>query len=126
MRPGVRAIVAGSGSQCCEDGIKLLNYCILTADHHAIPAFESPDTAARADIHIVQVLWREFFRTPDIIDVIRIAPVDDNVSRFEMRLKVSDGLVCHGRGNHQPNCSRLFHLSHEVSERRRTDGLLSN
>src|SRR5262249_15008718 len=41
--------VAASGSQSFEDGIKLLNSFLGTADHHAVAAVETPDTTASAD-----------------------------------------------------------------------------
>jgi hypothetical protein len=76
---------AQARSQCREDGIELLDHGLVAADHHAIASFEPPDAPACPDIHIVNVLGSKVLCAPDVIDVIRIAVVDEDVSRFKMR-----------------------------------------
>jgi hypothetical protein len=66
----------------------------------------------------------EFLGTADVVHVVGIAPVDENVPLLEMGQKVSDSLVHYCRRDHQPDCSRLFQLLHEVGERRGPNGFL--
>ena len=73
------------GASVSKIGIEVFDHVLLAADHHAVPAFEPPHAAAGADIDIVNLLRREFFRAADVVDVVGIAAVDEDVARFEMR-----------------------------------------
>src|SRR5262249_61039239 len=48
--------VSPPGCERREDWVQTLHHIRLAADHHARAAFQSPDAAAGADIHIVNLL----------------------------------------------------------------------
>jgi hypothetical protein len=90
---------------------------LLAANHHAIAAFESPDSAARSHVHVMDALGLEFLGPPDVIDVVGIAAVDEYVSRLEGRQNVGDGLIHGGRRDHQPQRPGLLKLGHKILKR---------
>ena len=55
---------------------------VVAADHHAIAALASPDAAADADVDVVDLLLLQRARRPEIVDVVRVAAVDDRVARL--------------------------------------------
>ena len=73
-----------AGCQRREDRIEMLNHLLGTANHHAVPAFQPPDTAARPDVDVGDTLDGEFFRAPNIVYVIGVSPVDENVFCLQM------------------------------------------
>src|ERR1043166_1256563 len=95
--------IAGARSQRRKDWVEVLDDALLAADHHAVPSLEPPNTAARSHVYIMDALRREFFGSPDIVDVIRIAAVDEDVLRFEMRQEIRDTLVPPPRRDHNPH-----------------------
>ena len=58
------------------DGIEVLDHLRLAANHHAVPALQSPDATTRAHVHIVDALRRKFPGAPEIVNVIGIAAID--------------------------------------------------
>ncbi len=90
---------------------------LLAANHHAVAAFESPDSAARAHIHIMDALGLELLGPTDIVHVIGVAAVDEDVSRLKRRQNVGDGLIYHGRRDHQPQRPGLLKLGHQIRKR---------
>jgi hypothetical protein len=72
--------VTDAGRKCREDRIEVLYDIVLAANHHAIASLQTPHAAARAHVHIVDSLWHKFLRAPDVVHVIRIAPIDEDVS----------------------------------------------
>ena len=100
-----------SGSRCCDDRR-------FAANHHAVAALEAPDAAARPHVHVVDPLRGELLRAPDVVDVVRIATVDQDVVWLEQRHEIVDARV-HDRGrDHQPDGTRLTELLHQLGERR--------
>ena len=55
----------------------------LAADHLAEAALEPPDAAARAGIHVVNAVRGQYLRAANVVDVVRVAAVDDDVAPFE-------------------------------------------
>src|SRR5689334_15967638 len=92
--------VTDPGSEPGKDGIQMLHDLLLAADHHAVTTFKSPNTAARADVYVVDISRRKFLGPPNVVDIIRIAAVDQNVVGFEMRQEIPDRFVDNCRGNH--------------------------
>src|SRR5208337_2923492 len=115
--------VAHSRSQCREDWVETLDDLVLSANHHAVPALQAPHSAAGADIHIVDSRGK-FLRTPYIVNVVRITPVDEDVSRFELRQKIGDGLVDNRSRHHQPNRPWLGEFLYEICQRSRARRLI--
>src|SRR5205809_4468765 len=106
--------VADARRQRRENRIQALNDLRLAANHHAVAAFQSPDTAARSDIDVVNSF--EFFRAPDVVHVIGVAAVDDRIAGYEKRPNIANGLIHDRGGYHQPDRPRLIEFLHEVGE----------
>ena len=96
---------------------------VLAADHHAIAALETPYAAARSDVDVMDPLARELLRAANVVDVVRVAAVDHDVARREMRQQRRERLVDDRGGNHQPDGPRRRELPREVGERRRAGRL---
>jgi hypothetical protein len=86
------------------------------ADHLAIAALKPPDTAACSHIHVVQSLAGEFLRPADIVDVVRVAAIDHNVTGVQLRRQFVQCRIHHRRRNHQPHGPRPFELLHQIIE----------
>src|SRR5262245_11045951 len=54
--------VSSAWCKCREDRIETINHFRLAADHHAVASLQSPHTAARANVDVVDALRRQFFR----------------------------------------------------------------
>ena len=95
---GVRGMLADARSQRRKNWIEVLDDVRLTANHHAVTTLQPPNTAARPHVYIMDTVWREFFGAPDIVNVVRIAAVDQNVVLLKMGQKIRDTLVHDGGG----------------------------
>src|SRR5580704_15212878 len=78
-----------------EYGIEVMDHALLATNHHAITALQSPHSAARPHVHVVNPSRREVFGAPDIIHIIGITAVDEDIFRLKKWQKVSDGFL-HG------------------------------
>ena len=83
-----------------KDGIKPLHNSGLSTDHHAVTPFEAPHAAAGANIDIMNRARREVLRTANVVNIVRVAPVDENVSRVDVRQQITNGPVHHCSGDH--------------------------
>src|SRR5664280_320058 len=106
-----------------EDGIEVLHSSVRAADHHAVAALQTPHATAGADVHVVDALGCECLCPADIVDVVGIATVDEDVTGFKIGDDSGDGLVNHGRRDHQPNGARLAKLARKIFQRRGTYSL---
>src|SRR6185436_18766678 len=79
-----------------------------TADHHAVTALQSPHASARADVQVMDLFGCKLLRSPNVIDVIGIAAVNQNVPGFEIGNDLGDHLVDNARRHHEPDSARLF------------------
>src|SRR4030095_8618935 len=123
LPPGRAGNVAGARGQGREDRVEVLDHRRFAADHQAVAALTSPDAAAGSDVHVVDALGAELLRTPDVVDVVGIAAVDEDVSGREKGHEVVDGRINSRRRHHQPDGPRRLQLLHEIRDRRGTDGL---
>ena len=94
------------------------------ANHQTVTSLQPPNTAAGANIDILDSLRRELLSTPDVINVIGIAAVDQNVAGFEIGRNAGNGFVHDRCGNHQPDGARFGELAYQVLERRGTHGTM--
>src|SRR5436309_1477039 len=85
------ALPAGSAGCCIdawsqgrEERVEMLDDLVLSTDHQAVAALESPNAAARANVNVVDVLSLELGGAPDIIAIVRVAAIDDDVARSEV------------------------------------------
>jgi hypothetical protein len=120
----VRGDITGAGGERGKDRVEVLHNSRLATDHNAVPALEPPDAAARADIDVVNTARREVLSAADIVDVVRVSAVDERIAFLQQREEFGDGFVDNGGGHHQPNCSRLRQLFHEIRQRRCADGFV--
>jgi len=105
-------------SESGEDWIELLNYVPFSADHHAVTTFQSPDAAACAHVDIMNSFRGQFLCATNVIDVVRIAAVDDRVARFQWFGKCRDGFFSRRTGwEHDPEGARCAELFNEFLER---------
>src|SRR6267142_3751038 len=95
---------------------------VFAANHLAIAALQSPDPAACSDVDIVNAFGGELLGTADVVDVIRVAAIDDDVAGLQLRGEIMQGGIDHASRNHQPDSARLREFLHEIVERRRTAG----
>src|SRR6266478_1965126 len=119
LAPRSARSVAAAGSERFENGVEMADGVVFATDHLAIAALQSPDAAAGADIDVVNAPGGEFLGASNVVDVIRIAAVDDDVAGFELRGQVVQGGIHNASRNHQPDGPRLREFFHEVVERRR-------
>ena len=113
-----------AGAQRLENRIETLHRSGWSADHHAVAAFQPPHAAAGADVDVVDFFRREVLAAPDVVDVIRIAAVDDRIAGFHQRHELRDHLVDRRRRHHQPHGARLRELTDKVGKRRCADSLV--
>jgi hypothetical protein len=94
------------------------------SDHHAVAALETPGPATGPNIHVMDSLGSESLCPTDVVNVVGIAAIDQDVTRFEIGCNVSDGIVHECGRDHQPDGSRSFELLNKILERRRSDSLV--
>ena len=99
-----------------EDRGETLDGRFVTADHQAVSTVHPPDSAARADVHIVNAFQFQFGVAADVIVVVRVAAVDDHVVTCEERDKAIERLIDHRCRHHHPNGAWFFQLPREVFE----------
>src|SRR5437899_12670066 len=75
--------VALARSQCFENGVKMFHRFPGAANHHAVAALQAPDAAAGPNVDIVNATVFQLLRSPNIIFVIRVAAVNDDVTRLK-------------------------------------------
>jgi len=71
----------------------------------------------------VDLLGGKLLCTPQIVDVIRVAAVNENVPRLEMRGKIGDVIIDNRGRHHQPDCSGFFKSLDDLRERCGADRL---
>src|SRR6185295_17634368 len=79
------------------------NDVLLATDHLAVTSFASPNTAARAHVYIMNTLGAQFVGATDVVDVIRVAAVDDHVTGSYNRNELLEHRVNQCRRDHQPD-----------------------
>ena len=100
------------GARVAKIGFELLNYVPFSADHHAVTTFQSPDAAACAHVDIMNSFRGQFLRATNVIDVVRIAAVDDRVARFQWLGKCRDGFFSRRTGwEHDPRARGALSFS---------------
>src|SRR5215472_13126015 len=101
-------------SQGREDRIEILDNVLFATDHQAIAAFESPHTAACSAVHIVDTFRFEFSSAPDIIMIVRIAAINDHITRSKMWDNGFQCRIYRGSRYHEPDSARRGKLADQV------------
>src|SRR5438477_11286320 len=100
--------IAAARGKSLENRIELPNDFFEAANHHAVTAFQAPNAAAGANIHVVNAFFFELLRAADVIFKAGIAAVNDNVARLHPLGERSDSLLWRtSRGNHEPSNARF-------------------
>src|SRR6266478_870233 len=77
--------IAYSRSEGSENWIELLDDLGLAPNHHAVTSLQPPNASPGSDVDVVDLLGSELLCPPEIIDVIRVAAVNEAVPRLKMR-----------------------------------------
>jgi hypothetical protein len=90
----------------------------LTSDHLAVTTVKSPDSATRSHIDVMNTLGFELTCASDVVNVKRIATINNDV----IRVYSFDKLMQHGvdetRGYHQPNRAGRLQFRDKTIQRR--------
>ena len=89
----------------------------LTSDHQTITALDPPHAAARPHVDIANTLGLQFFGSPDIINIVRVASINDDVSLQHLAGKVMHSGLYRHCGHHQPDSARRLQSGDEIVER---------
>src|SRR5580692_1086017 len=108
--------IADTGSDGFEDRVQVLDSIGGPSDHETVAPLQSPDTATGSDVHILDPLGREFSAAANVIDVIRIAAIDQNVAGLQVWGKLGNRIVHKPSRYHQPNCPWFGKLADHVGE----------
>src|ERR1044072_8820360 len=93
------------------------NHVLLTTDHLAIATLESPNTATRSHVDIVNSLGAQLLSATNVVDVIRIAAIDDHITGRHNSSELVEHRVDKRRRNHQPDRARRLELCDKSLER---------
>src|SRR6266852_5044378 len=104
-------------SQGREDRVEVLDDILLTANHQAVTALETPDASTRSSVNVVNALGFKLSSAPNIIVVVGITAIDDDVAWCEMW---NDGFQCRiyrGSRHHQPDSTGCGEPTYHVFQR---------
>ena len=79
-RPGVGETASLPGRESFEDRIEISDDLFLAANHLAVTTIESPNSATRSDVDVMNAFSFQFARAPDVVDVVGISAVDNDVA----------------------------------------------
>src|SRR5438128_2730407 len=74
--------VTATRSERFEYGIELLDSLFGTTNHHAVAAIDSPDSAARAHVDVVNSPRLQLLGAANVVLEIRVAAVNEDVASF--------------------------------------------
>jgi hypothetical protein len=106
-----------AGRDRLEDRVEPLDRLVGPADHQAVAALEPPDTAARADVEVVDAARLERLGAVDVVAVVGVAAVDDRVAGLHQPGELVDGVLDVARRDHDPGVPGSVQLGDEVGER---------
>src|SRR6185312_1527583 len=111
--------LAAARGESFENGIELVEGFFRAADHHAVAAFQAPDSAAGADVYVVNALVFKELRATNVVFEIRIAAIDENVACLKLcRQRLNRRFGRAACRNHEPGDPWRAKLSGKVVERR--------
>ena len=108
---------ADARRQGLEDRIEVVDGLLGAADHHAVPALQTPDATAGADIDKGDALLRQHLGMRDVVEELRIAAVDQDVALAQEAVELDDRVMGDLAGRqHDPEAFRRFELRHEIGQ----------
>ena len=123
---GRRLGVASTGRDGRPDGIEALDDGVLPADHQAVAAVQTPDTAGRADVDVVDPARSQLRGSREIVAVVGVAAVDDRVIWLEQLGELVHRALDVAGWHHDPDVARALELLNELRETGGRDGSLSS
>ena len=118
MLPEVGPPDAPAGRQGGEHRIEPCDDILVTTNHQAEAALESPYAAARAHVHVADAARRQARVTGNVILKKGVASVDDHVLRSKERNQLIEQRVNCPDWNHHTEHARRREPGNEVGERR--------
>src|SRR5262245_2239640 len=113
--PGSSRHVAATWCEGFEQRLEVSKYFDIASRHDAVTALHTPDAATGADVRITNAFMLEKAGAPDIVLVVRVAAINDDVSRFHSVGELQNRLLCGGPGrDHHPCNPRLPESAHEL------------
>src|SRR6266498_3153457 len=101
----------------------MLDSFFRAADHHAVTALQSPDTATRAYVHVVDAFIFEKLGAANIVLEIRIAAINQDVAGLELWGQRLYRGFCRSAGwDHEPRNTGRSEFRGKVVERRGWNG----
>ena len=122
--PGRPRSAVHARSQRAEDRVEVLHDGVLAADHQAESALQPEDPAARADVNVVDAMFRKPGGTIDVVAVVAVPAVDDDVLALHGGRQLLHGGPGERGRNHHPRGPRRAEPGDEVVDRRRRDRAL--
>ncbi len=111
-------VVAAGRSERFENRLVAPEDVHLAADHQAVAKLESPDAAAGAGIHQMQLHAGEYGSAADVIVEVGVAAVDDRVARLEQFGQLVNRAVGGiARRHHHPHAPRRRESGDQIFER---------
>ena len=90
---------------------------VRAADHQAVAALETEDTAAGADVHVVEAVRRQPAGSVDVVELPAVAAVDDDVASASSGVSASMVPIDERRRHHDPHVRGASECRHEIVER---------
>src|SRR5262245_20047152 len=92
--------------QRTKNRIQVLNRRIRSSDHQAEPALQSPDSAACANVQVMNAAALQIAGSSNIVNVIRVSPIDEDIVRLELWRNFGNRVIHDRRRNHEPYTPR--------------------
>ena len=106
---------ADARCQSFENRLQVVKGRLVAADHHAVTAVQTPDTAAGAHVNVANAFASHGLGAAHVVLVIGVATINDGVAGREHLAELRHGGFGNGaRGQHDPDRARRRHLGHQV------------
>src|SRR5262249_6165258 len=93
------------------------DHVAFTADHLTVTTLESPDTAARSYVDVMNAFGFELAGAANVVDVVRVATVNNDVAGANHLGELMENRIDQSSGYHQPNRARRLELRDETVQR---------
>src|SRR5690606_18693908 len=88
-----RTVARRTGRKRREERLEAIEDCALAADHLAVTVLEPEDAAAHARVDVVDARGAELACAAYVVDIVRVAAVDDRVADRKQRSELRDDAV---------------------------------
>src|SRR4029077_13702512 len=103
--------------ECRENRVHVRHRIFFPTNHHAVAPIKTPYATAGPNIYIMNFLPCKLLGATNVVDVVRVAAVNENVVGLEMCEQVGDILIHSRCRHHQPDRSGLRELSCKIRQR---------